>query len=225
MEYFLKKGKIDINESYVAKVLEIIYSTHSIQHELKKTLLYVATEKGYIEIVKLLLSFPNIDVNRYSKDFAIDLESNEECISATALHCAVNYGELEIAKLLLSHKNIDTNKLDMKLTYEDSPLMSAVKNNNLEMVKLLLESDKVDPYFESENSVLYAVNNENAEIVKELVSCKKINVNATEISHKWNLFKKKLMTEETALFLAILRNNLEMVITLLPASFDDAPQW
>ncbi|KAK8872241.1 hypothetical protein M9Y10_008007 [Tritrichomonas musculus] len=215
VEYFLKKGKIDINESYVTKVLYIKFRAYSIQHELKKTLLYVATEKGYIEIVKLLLSFPNIDVNRYSKDFAIDLESNEEYINATALHCAVNYGELEIAKLLLSHKNIDTNKLDMKLTYEDTPLVSAVKNNNLGMVKLLLESDKVDPYFESENSVLYAVNNENAEIVKELVSCKKINVNATKISHKWNLFKKKLMTEETALFLAILRNNLEIIDILL----------
>lgn len=87
------------------------------------------------------------------------------------------------------------------------------------MIKLLLESYKVDPNIENRcnNPVLLnnAVNKENIEIVKLLLSCEKVDVNKTNQSNKWKLFKQKLFTEETALFLAILRKNVEIVNLLL----------
>ena len=85
------------------------------------TLLYTACVEGHNEIVKLLLSHPNIDVNKDNK-------------GATPLYVGCSRGHIEIVNSLLTHTNIDVNK-DFN---GKTPLINACEKGHNEIVKLLL---------------------------------------------------------------------------------------
>ena len=59
-------------------------------HKCAKIPLILASCKGYVHIVELLLGEKNIEVNK------ADTQNGE-----TALHCAANKGQAEVVKLLL----------------------------------------------------------------------------------------------------------------------------
>ena len=63
--------------------------------------LHLAVRKRNIEVLKLLLDFPNIDVNNVNND------------GQSALHAAV-MSSFEALELLLNHTNIDVNIVDNK---------------------------------------------------------------------------------------------------------------
>lgn len=80
----------------------------------------MAVAKNNIEIINLLLSNPDIDVNKkavfffilkilYNFRISIFLEFYFLCIFKSALHLAVSDNKIEIVKLLLSHPKIDIN--------------------------------------------------------------------------------------------------------------------
>ena len=220
VDILLKNEDININQEYCSqhnKRMRRVFEYNSIE-----TALYIAAKTGRIEILKLLLSCKNIDINEYSTVFRIyDDDESTQKVKETALHCAVNNGDLEIVKILLNDERIDCNKYD-EYYYCDikrTPFWLAVYNENLAMAKLLLSYDKVDPNIENHCNnpflLLLEVERENVEMVNLLLSCEKIDLNKTIIFNYWNLFKWKLYTKETALFLAILRNNLEIVNLLL----------
>lgn len=78
----------------------------------EKTALNVAIEKGNIDIVKLLLSNPKIDINIVSNEynyFSGNREILKEKYAKTALFKAVEKENVEIVKLLLERPEININ--------------------------------------------------------------------------------------------------------------------
>ena len=62
------------------------------------TALWMASKNGHLELVRLLLSKSEIDINKAEDD------------GATALFIASDKGHLEVVRLLLSKSEIDINK-------------------------------------------------------------------------------------------------------------------
>ena len=92
--------------------------------------LYIASEKGNIQIVKLLLCHYDIDVNKVNK-------INE----MSSLMTAIERGHGNIVKILLHHPQTDVNIIDAK---EESALSIASKRGFLTFVKLLLRCPKTN---------------------------------------------------------------------------------
>ena len=92
---------------------------------LGKTLLHQAVIKDKVNIVKFLLTLPEIDVNIQSK-------ATEE----TALHYAARYGHLEIAKLLLAQTAID---VELKDSWQRTPLSRAIQEGQVEVRGVIID--------------------------------------------------------------------------------------
>lgn len=109
--------------------------------------LTLAIEKGNIEIAKLLLSHPQIDVNCKHLIEECDID-NMSIISALIL--AILEDELDIVKLLLASPKIDVNARSInKIPYEcqyieKTPLCFTIRSRKIEIVKELLRSDDID---------------------------------------------------------------------------------
>ncbi|CAN9349704.1 unnamed protein product [Alternaria sp. RS040] len=95
-----------------------------------QTSLHLAANRGLEEMVKLLLSHPDIDVNSQGPS------------GRTPLHAATNNGCMEIIVLLLAHPGIDVNSLE---DYGGgTPLHAAASHNYMEILVLLLARPDVD---------------------------------------------------------------------------------
>ncbi|MCP4748815.1 MAG: ankyrin repeat domain-containing protein [Desulfobacteraceae bacterium] len=128
------------------------------------TLLHLAAHEGHIEVVKLLLSHPNIDVNQADNN------------GITLLHLAARRGHVEIVKLLLSRPGIDVNKAD---NYGWTPLSMAAGRGHVEIVKFLLsrpgiDVNKADKW--SQTPLYWAAEYGHVDFVKLLLSHPKINM-------------------------------------------------
>ena len=104
------------------------------------TPLRIACREGYIEIIKLLLEQPDIDINAtnlYDIDtILIDLcqyEDDDICDK-----------HVEAIKLLLSHPKIDVNHYN---DCEFNALHYACENKHIEVIKLLLKHPDIDVNF------------------------------------------------------------------------------
>lgn len=179
-----------------AALLNRGYSPNPEDH-LGCTPLYYATDKGYLEVAKILLergADPNIRCSNSHGPTRItrammkgDLELVMSLLSrnsfpniqedyieydSTPLHHATKNGYLELAELLLE-KNADPNVQDDK-GYGSTPLHYATRNGNMELVKLLLENN-ADPNFQDDGlgcgwtPLHYATMNEHLELVKLLL--------------------------------------------------------
>jgi len=88
-----------------------------------------AAEKGYTEIVNLLLKQPNIDINI------------KNCQGFTALMCAAEQGHKEVVKLLLGHPDINVN---IQNNSGATALGHAAKNGHKEVVIQLLNHPNIN---------------------------------------------------------------------------------
>ena len=103
--------------------------------------------------------------------------------------------------------------------FNDSPLEIAINNDNIEMVKLLLSSDRIDVIhhvygidYEYEIPLIYrAVSNRNIEIIQLFLSYEKVDVNASYIEKE----KEKIVSKETALHYAVHVKDVQIVRLLL----------
>lgn len=103
------------NKFNFKEILIIIYLYEIFISYFHKTTLYLAIEVGNVEIVRLILSVPNIDVNEKSIFFSLFLIVFLKLFffnGRTPLHLAVEKQHLDIIKLLLQHKGIDKKATD-----------------------------------------------------------------------------------------------------------------
>jgi ankyrin repeat protein len=146
---------------------------------------------SHIEVVKLLLAHPQIDVNRIGKD------------SENSLYLAAQNGYADIVKLLLKHPNIDVNIANR---YGYSPLYIASENNHAKIVKLLLNFPKIDPNksdVQRLSPLHIACLKGHIDIVKLLLKHPNIEVNRPTI------------TGDTPLYLAVEKGHIDIVKQLL----------
>jgi hypothetical protein len=94
-----------------------------------KTPIYLAVEKGNLEIVQVLLA-NGADVN-------VNLGLNGE----TPLYVAAQNGNIDIVKALIKHEKTEVN---LPNADEDTPLHVAVSMGNTDVAKKLIESGKCD---------------------------------------------------------------------------------
>ena len=179
--------------------------------------LLIAVQFKNFEMVKLLLSKPNIDVN-YRATYEYDVENGKEHLSnrddtiqtirKTALRIAIEKGYAQICKLFLAHPNIDVNAVYNFEKYidrhqfffeEKTGLHLAISKKYMEIVKLLLNHPKI---------------NVNAKIKTKAIK----NVVNNNKGFLWEIVKKQEITkstEKTALLLAVQKNNANIVKLLL----------
>ena len=91
---------------------------------IKGQLLLIASEKGYFDVVQLLLNHKA----------PVETKDTKNCFS-TALMYASQHGNIEIVKLLLDHGAM----VDSRGKFGKTALMFASENGHLEIVKFLLD--------------------------------------------------------------------------------------
>ena len=85
--------------------------------------LWIAAEKGHVEVVKLLLTEGNAEVDKAAND------------GVTPLYAAAMQGKTEVVKLLLTEGNAEVDKTN---NTGATPLYVAAEQGMTEVVKLLL---------------------------------------------------------------------------------------
>lgn len=198
-------------------------------NECEITPLCQAIKRYDSEMVKFLLDHKNVDVNMKSK-------FNNGML--TPLFMAIGNGSIEIIKLLLNRVDIEVNlksiKYDlytdeesdwkMQVFMEIPPLIEAVKKNNIEIVKLLLDHKDIDvnaivrneimeqdEHYFTERSALYeAVYYDTVEIIRLLINQEKIDVN-----YKAKTIQDNQITEECSILERAIQINNPEVIKLL----------
>ena len=146
-------------------VIDINYEDTS-SHEFNGyPLLHIASAKGYVEIVRMMLEKPEIDVNLQDKD------------GWTAIMRASRWGYTEIVKLLLERPEIEIN---LQTSSGSTALMMASYSGHIEIVQLLLERPENDINLQTkrgETALIWASYYGYTEVVKLLLERPEIDVN------------------------------------------------
>lgn len=175
-------------------------------YEVYTSPLLIACLEGYIDLVKILLEHPYIDVNKVNG------------FDKTSLHIACDKQYLEIIVLLLSHPSIDVNAQDCN---KSTPFNNACISNHIDVVKILLEDSRVDVNLPNETEYggggwwssyrmeIYsplqnACNNSHQEIVNLLLNDSRTELNRVDKNYN-----------ETAFYIACTKDNENIVITML----------
>jgi len=142
-------------ERYININVNSLYYTDDVK-PYATSLLHYAVERNDIDVVKLLLSMNNIDVNKTNVD------------GETALMLAASDSHISVVDLLLNVYNIDVNKTDNEGV---TALMLAASGNHIGVVRELLNMNninvnKTDVY--GDTALMLATFGGNNEIVKLL---------------------------------------------------------
>ncbi len=169
----------------------------------------IAVEKNYLNITKHLLSHPKIDVNskstKYMHQKSIYDYTKEE---QTALHSSILNENQEIFELLLNRKDVDINfkfsyKVIEKGVEDDYDIQTKDENNSKQIED---ESDCKNIELNNDNEIDESDDNDDYDYDD-------INYDIDEESYEF---------EKTALHIAIEKNNLMMVESLLSRDDVDA---
>ncbi|KAJ0905974.1 putative ankyrin repeat-containing domain, PGG domain, ankyrin repeat-containing domain superfamily [Helianthus annuus] len=177
-----------------AEVAEIRASVVNEVNELGETALYMAAEKGHLEVVKELL--------KYSDKETIMRRSRSEF---DALHIAASQGHEAIVQLLLDH---DPSLCQTKSQRNATPLITAATKGHTAVVKELLSKDSslLDiPKANGKNALHFAARSGHVEIVKAL------------LEKDQQLARKTDKKGQTALHMAVKGVSSEVVKLLLEA--------
>lgn len=224
--------KIEMSDSFLKKFDQFRWSKKTVE----KPILAFAIEKGNVDIVKLILSSPQIDFNiklvEKTNWYRIndDAESLKEnwIVEKTMLQVAFENKtkNFQLIETLLSTTSININDtITIQMNTNDEIVKTkktilhlAVEEGNLKILRLLLSHPKINvnsKYLVTENdstilknitALQIAVDTENIEICKLLISHPKIDNNFVSKDSKSN---------ETLLSSAVQNKNIEIVKLLL----------
>ncbi|CAI7631303.1 unnamed protein product [Penicillium pancosmium] len=156
----------------------------------KRTPLYAASGRGHTAVVKTLLAHPKTKVNAYNNDHT------------TPICFAARRGHIEIVKILLS---CSAHAGFVGKRGGQTPLHSAMRNQQPELARLLVNREDVDPNALSDKSTPLQL----ADLVEILLTDKRVDPDLNVHS-----------PSRTPLFDAILKNNEAIVRMLLSAGAD-----
>ena len=147
LENLLKNKDFDVNK--------VILYDNKKDKKFEKTAIFVAIEKEYLDVIKLLLTNEKLNINCVNKVTELNFKTDEwnddwydddefrfRETRETPIFLAIKRENIEIIKLLLSEKSIDLNCLNMclyKSIYEDD-------NENIDSTDAF--DDKADYYTE-----------------------------------------------------------------------------
>ena len=100
-----------------------------------------ATDRGYTEVVKLLLEHPETQSIDWNEKANVSFCNHPMKIQATAFWMACNHGRTEIVKLLLEYKEAKNISFNEEV-FGENEFFRACKNDHEDVVKLLLEHPK-----------------------------------------------------------------------------------
>ncbi|XP_017888124.1 uncharacterized protein LOC108629771 [Ceratina calcarata] len=143
-EYFHNKNKLNSLKDAVCghePICEFIvasFSKHGVilnpEDSKNPQLLITSIQKGYLKVVEELLKF-GADVNKlYQSPVNYKSEVLMNYKRTTLLHVAVSSRQLEIVRLLINYRA----NVNAKDSMKETPLFKAVRNNDVEILKLLL---------------------------------------------------------------------------------------
>jgi ankyrin repeat protein len=157
-------------------------------HDCPQSLLSLACQKGYLQVFLALLN------NEKDKVINFDAPGGYNCI-----HLAAKCNALEIVKILLN-RGIE---VDLASKKKETPLLFAINNNHINMVKLLVESGADVNYVSNGSPLLtYACSQGKTQIASYLIERKADPA-------------KKDKHQNTALHLASCEGNYHELVELL----------
>ena len=143
VEILLKQNNVNVKLKFTSNY-SILMNNNSpyMSGEVNKSILFIAVEKGYSNIVQILINRNDVNVNEES--FIVECY---ETTKLTPLHIAIENEDIEIIKILLKAKDIDTNCIRFYTeSYinctEKTPLILAIEKGNSQIVQLLLSIKK-----------------------------------------------------------------------------------
>ncbi|KAK8892426.1 hypothetical protein M9Y10_029653 [Tritrichomonas musculus] len=208
----------------------------------EKSPLLIALQMKNMEMIKLLLSSPKIDVNKkYIKKKITGTVNNENRIDyddennkidivkeLSLLNIGISQKNYEFVELLLSNPDIDVNSEEIISPSSDymikyTPLMKAIQQLETKIALLLLSNSKIDVNCKmtkikdneliTEKTALYAAIELNIpEIIQTLLLNKDIEVNTIVTKRTYNM---DITSKRTALYKAVKCNNVEAIKLLL----------
>lgn len=240
-EDFEQSDKSKIIEAIAESCSEIVkfFTATNKNIEFDGSLLIQVMQNGDYELLKKMLSQPNICVNNISN---IIYPYNGECMDRlTPLCFAIFNHDIEIVNLLLNHPSIDVNisfEPNTNRTTYRTALHIAIEMEYLPVVKVLLERPGIDvnavanfddasfnfsswsntEYFDFYYTPLHeAVELGNIEIIKLLLAHPKIDVNKIEVFDTFEGKHKGIYNRvrQTVLFRTIQKQDYEIVKLLL----------
>ncbi|KAG6531467.1 ankyrin repeat-containing protein ITN1-like [Zingiber officinale] len=177
-----------------AEVAEIRAAMVNEVNEVEETALFIAAEKGFLDIVVELL--------KYSDRESL---SRKNRVGFDALHVAVREGKQEIVKVLLDH---DPNLIKTFGQSNVTPLITAAIRGHTEIVNMLLEQDESLIELSKsngKNALHFAARQGHVEIVKAL------------LQKDPQLARRTDKKGQTALHMAVKGTNCEVVDALVDA--------
>lgn len=172
--------------------------TFDIKQGLKGSLQNAVKEEN-IEMLKILLKIPEVDINNvFDGETALQIAARignidifniifnhpkidltKESCGDLALKDAASEGNLEIFKILLSHPDININND----SYGKTVLKEVIKKGNIEMVKILLSRPEinVNDSSDGQTALEIAAKNKNIEIVRLLLAHPGIDIDLKKI--------------------------------------------
>lgn len=202
-----------------------------------------AVNRGYSEIVEIISVYPEtLEKNSYSIDFNLsDLDgftalqmailnnridlveyllqfpNNKENLNRSFAFSASRFKREDILNVLLKIPDINVNWYYPK--YGINPLLSAVFNNDIEVVRILINDDRVNMnaiFLTSgnfgDNSLIYSIKNKYDEISKLLLDSNKININEANNDGDTALHIAAKMKNKNMINLILKKSNLDKTI-------------
>lgn len=187
------------------------------------TALVFAIENEYVDSIKILVSNQKIDLN---------IKMVIGLYEYTALSYLIDaYRNCELINLLIPKSNPNIILKSKYSKIERTPLSMAIKNNNIEIVKLLLSNQNYDfntkfnicENQKSEKTALsMAFDKSNTELISILLSNENIDPNIKFINKYFNNEIQKLVAEEkTILTMSIEDENIDKIKMLLSCKNTD----